>query len=183
MKTRTNLTAFDLIGYEGKQNIRIKSKGDRRGRRTFSTVHARDGYTNGPVTLQALDPVEGTLSTDPPTLKQINRSVDPRTPVELLTRPVGDTFRLGGDSWIIEDRKSGTKQWHASGATVEVISVYRPAKRVTVWVSENVCLSDEDVKVGVIGELDTMTAEFILNPDKHSTEQGWDGLPTLMQNV
>jgi Lhr-like helicase len=173
MKTRTNLTAFDLIGYEGKQNIRIKSKGDRRGRRTFSTVHARDGYTNGPVT----------LSTDPPTLKQINRSVDPRTPVELLTRPVGDTFRLGGDSWIIEDRKSGTKQWHASGATVEVISVYRPAKRVTVWVSENIQLSDEDVKVGVIGELDTMSAEFILNPDKHSTEQGWDGLPTRMQNV
>jgi Lhr-like helicase len=96
---------------------------------------------------------------------------------------VGDTFRLGGDSWIIEDRKSGTKQWHASGATVEVISVYRPAKRVTVWVSENIQLSDEDVKVGVIGELDTMSAEFILNPDKHSTEQGWDGLPTRMQNV
>jgi Lhr-like helicase len=180
MKTRTSITAFDLIGYEGKQNIRIKSKGDRRGRRTFSTVHARDGYTNGPVTLQALDVDQ---STHPASLKQINRSVDPRTPVELLTRPVGDTFRLGGDSWIIEDRKSGTKQWHASGATVEVISVYRPAKRVTVWVSENVCLSDEDVKVGVIGELDTMTAEFILNPDKHSTEQGWDGLPTLMQNV
>jgi hypothetical protein len=176
MQNRNNLTAFDLIGYEGKQSIRIK--GSRHGRKTWSTVAVKDGYTDGPVMLQRLDVVTDGAGSK---LKQVTRHVDPDTPVELLTKPVGDVVRLGGDSWITEDRKSGSKQWHASGATVQIVKVHRPTKSVTVWVSEPslAFTGPEDVKVGVVGTLDSMVGGFILDGN-FSTEDGWDGLPQLL---
>jgi hypothetical protein len=66
------LTAFDLIGYDGDQYIRIAG-----GRALYETVAVRDGYQDGPVMLQRLD-------VQPDGLRVVNRWVDPLTRVELV---------------------------------------------------------------------------------------------------
>ena len=67
--TMTDLiTAFDLIGYDGDQYIRIVG-----GRALYETVAVRDGYQDGPV----IRPV-------PNGLRVVSRWVDPLTHVELV---------------------------------------------------------------------------------------------------
>jgi hypothetical protein len=65
-------TAFDLIGYDGDDNIRIVG-----GRTLYETVLVRDGYDDGPVRLVRIDMRDG--------IRQINRYVHPDTPVELVS--------------------------------------------------------------------------------------------------
>ena len=68
------ITAFDLIGYDGDQYIRIVG-----GRALYETVAVRDGYQDGPVILQRLD-----VRPVPNGLRVVNRWVDPLTHVELV---------------------------------------------------------------------------------------------------
>ena len=67
-------TAFDLIGYDGDQYIRIVG-----GCALYETVAVRDGYQDGPVILQRLD-----VRPVPNGLRVVNRWVDPLTRVELV---------------------------------------------------------------------------------------------------
>jgi hypothetical protein len=68
------LTAFDLIGYDGDQWVRIVG-----GRTLYETVLVRDGYDDGPVRLVRIDATNG--------IRQVNRYVHPDTPVELVDAP------------------------------------------------------------------------------------------------
>ena len=69
-----SLIAHDLIGYDGDQYIRIVG-----GRTLYETVLVLDGYLDGNVRLCRIDTKHG--------LRQINRYVDPHTPVELVDPP------------------------------------------------------------------------------------------------
>lgn len=69
-------TAFDLIGYDGDDAIRIVG-----GRALYDTVLVRDGYDDGNVRLARIDTSNG--------IRQINRYVHPDTPVELVSADRG----------------------------------------------------------------------------------------------
>lgn len=69
-----HITAFNLIGYDGGQYIRIVG-----GRALYETVAVRDGYWDGPVILQRLD-------VRPDGLYIVSRWVDPLTQVELVDK-------------------------------------------------------------------------------------------------
>jgi hypothetical protein len=73
----SNLTAFDLIGYDGEQWIRIVG-----GRTLYESVMSGRSYEGGNVRLARIEPV--TDADGCPRLRQINRYVDPDTPVELV---------------------------------------------------------------------------------------------------
>jgi hypothetical protein len=68
------LIAFDLIGYEGDQWIRVIG-----GRTLYESVLVRDGYTDGSVRLTR-------IVVDQDGIRQLNRYVDPETAVELVTK-------------------------------------------------------------------------------------------------
>ena len=71
-------TAHDLIGYDGPEWIRIVG-----GRTLYESVCVLDGYDgSGNVRLVR-------LVADERGLRQINRYVDPDTPVELITSQEG----------------------------------------------------------------------------------------------
>lgn len=72
MERKPWLTAFDLIGYDGDQYIRVRG-----GRALYETVLVRDGYAWGNVRLCRID-------VGPLGLRQVNRYVHPDTPVELV---------------------------------------------------------------------------------------------------
>jgi hypothetical protein len=67
------MIAFDLIGYDGDQYIRVVG-----GRTLYESVLVRDGYIDGNVRLVRIDTNYG--------IRQINRYVDPDTPVELVDK-------------------------------------------------------------------------------------------------
>ena len=67
------MIAFDLIGYDGPDYIRVVG-----GRTLYESVHVNDGYSDGSVRLVRLDTTRG--------LRQINRYVDPDTLVEFVQR-------------------------------------------------------------------------------------------------
>jgi hypothetical protein len=163
-----NLTAFDLIGYEGDEMIRIKGK--RLGRALYETVAVKDRYEDGAVVLQRIDTIE---VDGEPKLKIINRWVDADTPVELVTKPVGQLIQLGGDMWI----SNLTKQYDASGAVIEILE--NKSGVLSAWVRWNVRMSDGEAPVDFIGTLDSSTAKMILDED-FSTEDGWDGKPKVI---
>jgi hypothetical protein len=171
MPTITNraaLTASDLIGYEGKMHIRIK--GSRRGRATWDTVVA--GRTENVVALKRTETIheyDGEVTT-----KVVTRHVEATTPVELLTKPVGLMIGLPGDSWMFVNGK----QMHASGAIIEVLKVNYATKTVTGWVSWNLVETSEDVKIGTVGEVDSLLSKMIL--ESLSTDGGWDGHPNVV---
>ena len=72
------LTAHDLIGYDGDDHIRIVG-----GRALYESVMVPfDGYDGGNVRLAR-------IVADDRGLRQINRYVDPDTPVELVKGTVG----------------------------------------------------------------------------------------------
>jgi hypothetical protein len=74
------LVAHDLIGYDGDDYIRIVG-----GRALYESVMVPfDGYEGGNVRLARLDTTGGRL-------RQINRYVDPDTPVELVPTTTEET--------------------------------------------------------------------------------------------
>jgi hypothetical protein len=167
-KTKKNLTAADLIGYDGDELIRIKGK--RFGRALYETVACKDRYDGGAVVLQRLDADEDGLN-------WVNRWVNADTPVELVKRPVGLLVSLPGDSWITDE---AGKTFHAGSAIVEITKVDRRSNIVECWVRWDLRMSDGDVKRDTVGTIDSYHAVKILK-NEFSADRGWDGLPYVVQ--
>ena len=75
----TDVLAWELIDYDGPLYIRIVG-----GRTLYDSVMIRDGWDGGNVRLVRLQPVFDDQGF--PRIRQINRYVDPDTPVELVAK-------------------------------------------------------------------------------------------------